>query len=136
MQIKIEKEKLRRIIFTLPVIMISSGIFWLSNQSRPPLPDLVFELNDKFLHFIAYFIFGISILLAVQANGKKWNQRQIIITVIIIGFIYGISDEIHQYYIPGRSFDFFDWIADAAGICISLFFLKNIRKIIFKNSIL
>ncbi|MBM2829002.1 MAG: VanZ protein, partial [Actinobacteria bacterium] len=29
--------------------------------------------------------------------------------------IVGAVDEIHQYWIPGRSMDFFDWVADTTG---------------------
>jgi len=32
-----------------------------------------------------------------------------------IAFLYGVSDEIHQYFVPGRHPDVLDVVADASG---------------------
>ena len=35
---------------------------------------------------------------------------------MLIGLAYAASDEIHQYFVPGRSSDAGDWLADALGV--------------------
>lgn len=47
--------------------------------------------------------------------------------------VYGVLDEIHQRFVPGRSFDVYDMIADAAGgltflIVFELFRRKHLLK--------
>lgn len=44
---------------------------------------------------------------------------KISLTTVIICFLYALSDEIHQYFVPGRACRVFDVIVDTAG---SVFF--------------
>jgi VanZ family protein len=37
------------------------------------------------------------------------------LTALAFVALVGAVDEIHQYWIPGRSMEFFDWLSDAAG---------------------
>ncbi len=34
---------------------------------------------------------------------------------VLLASLYGVSDEVHQAYVPGRSADLFDWVADTVG---------------------
>jgi VanZ family protein len=57
--------------------------------------------------------------------------RYAIIATIIITLSYGAIDEIHQLFIPGRSADFRDWLADSSGVIMGVFslnLLKNLLK--------
>jgi VanZ family protein len=124
-----------KIIFTIPFFIITIAIFILSNQSQLPMPLDSFTYEDKLAHLIAYFILGISILTASIANFKNLKMKQIIIITLLIGFIYGCTDEIHQGYVPGRDASIFDWLMDATGIILSTFLynpiLKYMKKFIF-----
>jgi len=121
-----------RLILSSPAIIISVALFWLSNQPQLPHIDFGVEWTDKMLHFIAYFCFGFSLTLAFKGNFPSWSLRKIILIVISIGLIYGISDEIHQSFVPNRTADIFDWLADATGVTVSLSLLKIINLIIKK----
>jgi VanZ family protein len=46
---------------------------------------------------------------------------------VIIAVLYGASDEIHQYFVPGRVCDIFDLVADSIGGFIGAFFTKKIK---------
>jgi VanZ family protein len=45
----------------------------------------------------------------------KLPVLKIILFTVIFGLVYGLSDEFHQLYVPGRSCSGFDLIIDTAG---------------------
>lgn len=51
---------------------------------------------------------------------------------IALSFLYAVSDEIHQYFIPGRAFQFIDLAVDLTGIVIGTFAIFILLKIITK----
>ncbi len=81
-------------------------IFWLS--SRPSIPAPAIPGLDKVAHLAAYAVLGF--LLARAAPGS--------LAAVALGLLYGASDEIHQTYVPGRTADPLDWVADAAGVLL------------------
>lgn len=94
------------------------------------IEDLQF-IARKSAHFIAYMILGIlSILLFLQFDNI--NKRPQIALLFCIA--YAISDEIHQFFVPGRACQLRDVIIDSTGsltgIMLVLLFMKvfNMRK--------
>lgn len=80
-------------------------IFYLS--SKPSIPIYInFPNIDKILHFFIYFFLGI--LLSIIPISK--------LILILLGILYGASDEIHQSFVPGRESSFFDFFFDTLGI--------------------
>jgi VanZ family protein len=78
---------------------------------------------DKVAHFGAYLVLGF--LLAY--GGSRFSL--IAWVAVAIGVLYGASDEIHQSFVPGRSSEVADWVADAlgtvAGVLIYHFLLRR-----------
>ena len=54
-------------------------------------------------------------------NQIKGNQRFLLLLLIVFCIVYGISDEIHQIFVPSRSSDIFDVIADSIGSIFGAF---------------
>lgn len=119
---------MKRIILSLPAIIISIIIFILSSIEHIELPNIGFEVSDKVLHFIEYFFFGITLISLFVANFPQKRTKYIIWVVFLTGSLFALSDEIHQYFVPGRNCDFWDWVADSIGIIVALMLLKIIRK--------
>lgn len=97
------------------VFIYMAVMFVLSSMSLPTtfLPSrfrLLF-LNDKIVHGIEYAILTILLIYAF----RRLQFRQVIFCAIALAALYGISDEIHQYFVPKRACSFFDWLADVAG---------------------
>jgi VanZ family protein len=44
-----------------------------------------------------------------------WSIKKAFIATMILCVLYGMTDEIHQCFVPGRSPEWRDWIADAVG---------------------
>ncbi len=117
-----------RYIKYVPALIVSAGIFTISHQERPIFQVNSFEFHDKILHLIAYYVFGLTLLIATL----NVEVRKRLILVTLIGIFFGISDEFHQYFIPGRDADIWDIAADSIGVIISLPFWKLIDRCIFK----
>jgi len=117
-----------RLILSTPFFVIAILIFLFSHIPHPEFPNIGIEWEDKIMHFFVYFIFGITVIVFILSNSKKNNLRFVAIISILIGSFYGLSDEIHQYFIPGRDAEFLDWIADLFGILISLIFIKSLKR--------
>ncbi len=118
----------KQIIFSLPAIIIATVIFILSSDSNLVLPELGISWEDKLLHSLAYFIFGLSLILFFIVNFNSLKNNRIIILTLLLGAFYAASDEIHQYFVPGRYSDITDWIADMVGIILSTTLTKYLKN--------
>ena len=108
---------MRRLGRWLPVFLYLAIVFWLSAQSRP-LPFLPPELwgFDKLLHAAEYAVLGM--LLAAALGGEGLAPGRVLPWAVLLASAYGASDEIHQAFVPNRSCDLRDWIADTAGAAV------------------
>lgn len=87
-------------------------IFVLSAQSSLPTQDL-FAGQDKLAHFLAYGLLGVLLSRSLRPMKVETWQRIILITGLTT--LYGISDEYHQSFVPGRDVSALDVLADGVG---------------------
>ena len=97
----------------LLVCLWAGLIFYLSHQPGTLVQPL-FPLQDKLLHFTAYAILGFLGMGSVRAMAHGYRPQQAWLVCLLVG-LYGIADEFHQYFIPGRTADILDVAADIAG---------------------
>ena len=92
------------------------GLFILSSIPDLSPPDLGFEPQDKAYHFVFYAAFAFFVARSFS-NQSRWPnlRKEFLVYSIIFTFLYGISDEIHQYFVPGRLFSIFDIAANGLG---------------------
>ena len=122
----------RKIIYALPFILLTAGIFIVSHQSKVDYPELGFEWQDKIYHALAYIVYGASIITMFTGIKDSMKKRTVIIFTLLIGILFGLSDELHQSYVPGRDASVEDWIADAIGIMLSISLINPIASIVKK----
>jgi len=48
---------------------------------------------------------------------------------LITGIFYAIIDEVHQHFIPGRSMEFLDFVADFLGLVLAIVFVLFLLKL-------
>ncbi|MCR5605442.1 MAG: VanZ family protein [Treponema sp.] len=108
-----------KILFKLPAIIVIFISWYLSSQERVPMPD--FANSDKLVHFICFggLAFCFAFWFCIK-NWKKHIKRNSVICIALTS-LYGIIDEIHQSFTPGRSCSVFDWLADTAGATAGIF---------------
>jgi len=101
----------------LPATLQAIAIFWFSHQPSPPGADLG---PDYMLHGVGY-----AALAALLVWGATDCLRRPI-TPSAAGWcwlaasLYGVLDEFHQSYVPGRSSTVSDVLADAAGAAVAI----------------
>jgi VanZ family protein len=103
-----------KIVTKLPVLLIAGFIWFLSSQSILPQPKGILGF-DKLQHLLAYFVFAGSLGLWFSPNQWQFYRLRTLLLTILITSAYGVVDEIHQYYVPGRDCNVWDWIADTFG---------------------
>jgi VanZ family protein len=79
----------------------------------PPTPLMEFELGDKVAHAV---VFGVLAILIRYAFGRStrmpgWQS----FAAVLVATAYGAIDELHQSFVPGRTADVWDFVADAGG---------------------
>lgn len=85
-------------------------------MSSRRVPDSVIGLgiSDKWLHLVEYAVLGFLLARAMERIGP-WG-----VAPTIIGMLYGMSDEWHQSFVPGRDATLIDVVADTVGSAIGV----------------
>ncbi len=126
--------RLRKLLFWIPSIIWAIIIFSISNKSGNELPSLKFGL-DKLAHIVVYSFLSYLLLFAyVNTSNQKYLRK--IYLAFLIAFLYGIFEEFHQLFVPGRFFSFADMYANLVGSIIGIliwhFDILNHKKKILK----
>ncbi len=117
----------------LGVVIWICTVFFLSSLGSQDIEGMnTFKLNDKMLHFVAFFA-GVLPLVPALRHTWRWPWRKCCIIAILCLSAYGALDEVHQKFTPSRSaLDFWDWLADtlgaAAGAPIAAFVHATISR--------
>ena len=107
--------------YWFPVFLYCLLIFMQSSYPSPEsVPD--WPYIDKLLHIAVYALLGALLLRAFKTLRIQHNLKLVMILSILLSSLYGISDEIHQHFVPFRNADFMDALADmigsVGGVCV------------------
>ena len=96
-----------------PVLFVMGLIFYFSSLTDPGGPPS--GVSDKAAHFLIYAALGGALIRAL-AGGRavRMNSSRAGIATIL-GTLYGVSDELHQWFVPPRTPELMDLVADFAG---------------------
>ena len=104
----------RILVAWLPAVAYTLLIWWLSSQAF----ELAFmervPLRDKGVHFLEY---GTLSFFIVHAYVVTWPRRgaMTLVHTVLCTMALGLLDELHQSFVPGRSPDVRDVLADCVG---------------------
>jgi len=91
-------------------------IFFLSSQPVPPIPFASLGA-DKLLHTIVYAILAFLLFRSLFLDGVMTWKRVLLVTALVT--LYGVTDEFHQSFVPGRQVSGWDVLADGLGGAIA-----------------
>ena len=123
-------QKIKKLLnFWLPPILWALLIFNFS--SFPTVKTSEFFLGDfllkKTAHIVEYGVLATLLYRAMINSGIEKKKAMWI--AVVTAVLYGITDEIHQSFTPGRGPAVRDVIIDTIGASIFIFgILKNIKK--------
>lgn len=106
-----------RWIYWAPVLAYAALIFYLSSLPYPgkDLPSAFGDVNDKVIHCVEYGVLAVLVYRALRwGAGPQWAARAWW-AAVIIAVLYGVSDELHQSFVPPREMDPYDLVADSVG---------------------
>jgi VanZ family protein len=99
-----------------PVCGYAGLIFFLSAQSHPETHvPFVTYFSDKVLHAVEYALLGALCFRAIHGGGPEAWRPYAIPTAMLLASLYGMSDEVHQAFVPFRNANWLDWVADTIG---------------------
>lgn len=129
-------------IFSLSILFtIMFLIFLLSHQSADDssqtsgfltrLISLLLGANvpDGLIRATAHFIEYGALGFLMNNAFFSFKKKGYIALPALLSIIYGISDEIHQYFIPGRAFQLIDILLDSVGVIAGVLVFYLIAKI-------
>ncbi len=99
----------------VPVVLWMAIIFGCSSVPKLPIADR-FDVNDKALHAIGFGVLAALLWRALPGRRPGWIRA---VTVVAWAVLYGYTDEFHQRFVPGRTFDMKDIAADGVGSALA-----------------
>ena len=99
-----------------PVVVVMATIFYVSSLNEPPLPE---DISDKSGHVLAYTALGVTVVRAVAGGLPRPIVWSTALVAIAITVAYGVTDELHQAFVAGRTAALDDLYADAAGATLA-----------------
>jgi VanZ family protein len=114
-----------RLYYVAPALLWAGAIFWLSHRTGEELPRVGLPHLDKAAHLAVYAVLGLLV-------ARAWGWGPAISWTVAAGAwavatLYGLSDEVHQVFVPERTFDLIDLAADAAGAAVGVALWKGRR---------
>jgi VanZ family protein len=117
--------------YQLPLFIWAAIIFWLSSLTTLPHIKIPIIDADKLAHMSVFFVFcwfsrrALFFQTALPIL-KRWS----LVCAFLLTCLYGYFDEVHQLYVQGRTYDYFDMLADAIGalLFVILFTILDRRK--------
>lgn len=111
--------------FWFPPIGYMAAIFVVSSL---PNPQIGGETPDYVLHALEYFLLALLLIrlflarqpsLDMNGRGDFTRWQQLCLLGVGIAIVYGITDEIHQYFVPGRHYSLHDVLSDTVGAILA-----------------
>lgn len=125
---KMDSHFILKIVLFVLFLIISVGIaYFLFTFVRPRVSRIgIFEMNRwvihrylrKYAHFFVYLFLGSFLMNAFTlSNVRPWRAFGL---ALVISFFYAITDEFHQYFVPGRRPLVMDVIIDTIGALVGI----------------
>ncbi len=96
-----------------PVVIWALVLAGLSRLTAVPAPlEPLTVLSDKVIHFGLYTVMGAALAWA-RAVGRRDPPH---LAMMALGSLYGALDEFHQSFVPGRTPEVGDWVANTLGV--------------------
>lgn len=109
-------------VFTL---VIAALIFFFSTFQSDPVPRIyAFGLKSIIYHFSIFLLLGFFLTISF-VKGKKFKLAFL---SILLGALYAATDEIHQYFVPGRNCSINDFLVDLSGVFVGVVIYLIIKR--------
>lgn len=120
---------MRNVIRYGPPVAVMAAIFYFSSRTGDDLGSLMpffkrfFPAMESFDwgHFVAYFVLGLAVIWAVAGEKPAYSRMLLAVGICVV---YGMTDEFHQIFVPGRTADWMDIRNDGIGALLAMLLLR------------
>lgn len=114
------------VIRILPAAWCMATIWWLSDRSTlPKPPGFSFEVWSILGHMSMFGLLGLAIWWALGMNSRLFNRERAWYAIGITT-LYGVLDEFHQSFVPGRDPNILDVLVDFTGAALAVLIIPRI----------
>lgn len=117
-----------QLLYWLPVYLYAGAIFYLSSVSVLPEPEQQFgiTISDAVKHIVEYLILSFLLFRAFTNSNSPSIKTRAYLLAITLSILYGITDELHQFFVPERVCSGLDVFFN--GIGSSLILIKELFR--------
>jgi VanZ family protein len=77
-------------------------------------------MSDKLIHAGEFGLFSVLLCRALRGHMTTWPSTRIAWLSVLTATVYGATDEFHQLFVPQRSAEFVDLVADSLGATLAV----------------
>ncbi len=108
-----------------PALVWVGVLFFASSLPGTAFPKVGWPLADKAVHLGLYGVLGALVVLGARRAWPNFGMIRLVVRSVLIATTFGLSDEIHQLFVPFRSFDLWDLLADTLGAALGSVFVTR-----------
>jgi len=125
-------QKLYWILATAVAVLIVCAIYSANTGSSMPAMHLLRSIayGDKVAHFLLFGFFSFLLNMALSTKRFKFGRFSVYRGTVLVGLL-ALLEELSQRFISNRTFEYFDLLADFAGI----FFFAVLTALYARESI-
>jgi VanZ family protein len=111
----------------VPALLAMGTIFYLSSLPGDEIQLPEFRFSDKAVHFLAYTVLGA--LIGMRRSWRRDPAAGLPDPIgLAVGILFGVSDEVHQLYVPLRMFSVGDMVADGLGVMAGVWLSRRLAR--------
>lgn len=114
---------------TLPAVLWPVLIFGASSIPAEEIPHSQIFYYDKLLHAGVFGVFCFLMYRALTLKTPPLSEGKAMLYSVLATILYGATDELHQFLVPGRTPEIYDLAADGVGALICISILTIVRRI-------
>lgn len=114
--------------FTVSVLNVLPVVSEKSPGEKLEIAENIDFYIRKCAHFSIYTVLGFIAFFAFFSYDKIKNGRYKYMYILIFCLLYAVSDEIHQYFVPGRACRVFDVTIDFLGSLCGVYIASLLSK--------
>ncbi|MDP6581119.1 MAG: VanZ family protein [Vicinamibacterales bacterium] len=101
-----------------PAWAMMAVIFVLSSLAH--LPTAAAAVDDGVAHALEFGVLAATLLRGFA--GARWHGVTVRAAwlAVVLTILYGVTDEVHQWFVPGRTAEIADLSADAIGATVAV----------------
>ena len=104
----------QRVLAWLPAGLVGLVLFIASSVPGTSYPQVNVRFADKMVHLAFYSVLGAACARGMLRS-TVWRGPRLVLAATAIATAFGATDELHQLFVPFRSADWHDLVADAVG---------------------